>query len=372
MAQASPKHDRRIHPGSSRRRGLDHPKGRQVEPQALAEVQALLGERERRRDLLIEHLHLLQDHYGCLHARHLAALAEEMRLALVEVYEVASFYAHFDIVMDDEAPPPALTVRVCDSLTCELFGARAFARANCRAGSAAECAWCGRRAWAAATTRRSCAIGHALHEHATADSVAAAVAAGIRHPDIPPFIGLDALPRRRRLQAAAKPASPARARRDRCSKRSKNSGMRGLGGAGFPTGRKWRFVRAGAGTAADGGQRRRGRARHIQGPLFPRNRSASLLGRDADRRLGGRGAPKSTSTCATNTRNAARSWNSEIAAIEAAGLARGMRDPSAPRRRRLYLRRGIGDARKHRGQARAAAAQAAVSRRRSACSAGRP
>src|SRR5579862_126273 len=122
MAQTR-NHDRRIHPGSSRRRGLDHPKGRQVEPQALDEVRALLGDRERRRDLLIEHLHLLQDEYGCLHARHLAALAEEMRLAPVEVYEVASFYAHFDIVMDDEDPPPELTVRVCDSLTCELFGA---------------------------------------------------------------------------------------------------------------------------------------------------------------------------------------------------------------------------------------------------------
>src|SRR5436309_11444131 len=116
-------HDRRIHPGSGRRRGPNQPKGRQVDPAALAEVQALLGERERRRDLLIEHLHLLQDHFGCLHARHLAALAEEMRLALVEVYEVASFYAHFDIVMDGEAGLPPLTVRVCDSLSCELAGA---------------------------------------------------------------------------------------------------------------------------------------------------------------------------------------------------------------------------------------------------------
>src|SRR6516162_809031 len=119
----SPKHDRRIHPGSGRRRGPNQPKGRQVDSAALTEVQALLEQRERRRDLLIEHLHLLQDHFGCLHARHLAALAEEMRLALVEVYEVASFYAHFDIVMDGEVPPPATTVRVCDSLSCELAGA---------------------------------------------------------------------------------------------------------------------------------------------------------------------------------------------------------------------------------------------------------
>src|SRR6202163_2233301 len=122
MNTGTAKHDRRIHPGSGRRRGLNHPKGRQVEPAALAEVQALLGDRERRRDLLIEHLHLLQDRFGCLHARHLAALAEEMRLALVEVYEVASFYAHFDIVMDDETAPPPITVRVCDSLSCALSG----------------------------------------------------------------------------------------------------------------------------------------------------------------------------------------------------------------------------------------------------------
>src|SRR5437868_15029879 len=102
-------HDRRIHPGSGRRHGRDVPKGRQVDPAALGEVQALLGDRERRRDLLIEHLHLLQDRFGYLQARHLAALADEMKLALVEVYEVASFYAHFDIVMDGEAPPPPLT-----------------------------------------------------------------------------------------------------------------------------------------------------------------------------------------------------------------------------------------------------------------------
>src|SRR5499425_3494691 len=178
---ASPRHDRRIHPGSGRRRGPDYPKGRQVDPAALAEVQALLGDRERRRDLLIEHLHLLQDHFGCLHARHLAALAEETRLALVEVYEVASFYAHFDIVMDGEAVPPPITVRVCDSLSCELAGAQQLltdlqtrlsdgvrvVRAPCMGGC---------------DKAPVCAIGHALHEHATVESVAAAAAHGPAHP----------------------------------------------------------------------------------------------------------------------------------------------------------------------------------------------
>ena len=122
----------------------------------------------------------LQDHFGCLHARHLAALATAMRLALVEVYEVASFYAHFDIVMDGEPAPPALTVRVCDSLTCALFGAdRLLAELPARCGPGVR------------VVRAPCmggchnapvaALGHALHEHASLDTIAAAVARG-RHP----------------------------------------------------------------------------------------------------------------------------------------------------------------------------------------------
>jgi formate dehydrogenase len=242
MNSASANHDRRVHPGSGRRRGRDIPKGRQVDPGALAEVQALLGDRERRRDLLIEHLHLLQDHYGCLHARHLAALAEEMRLALVEVYEVATFYAHFDVVMDDEAPPPEITVRVCDSLSCALFGADALltelpdrlgddvrvVRAPCMGGC---------------HNAPVCAIGHALHEHATADSVAEAVAHKDLHPDIPPFVGLDDYRKNggyRLLEACLSGARP----RDQVIEPLEKSNIRGMGGAGFPTGRKWRFVLA--------------------------------------------------------------------------------------------------------------------------------
>src|SRR6201989_2079604 len=106
-----------------RRRSRRTPKGRQVDPQALDEVRALLGDRPRRRDLLIEHLHLIQDRYGHLSPAHLAPLAQEMNLALAEVYEVATFYAHFDVVKEGETPPPAVTVRVCDSLSCAMAGA---------------------------------------------------------------------------------------------------------------------------------------------------------------------------------------------------------------------------------------------------------
>jgi len=238
---AASRHDRRIHPGSGRRRALEHPKGRQVDPAALAEVRALLGARERRRDLLLEHLHLLQDRYGCLHARHLAALAEEMRLALVEVYEVASFYAHFDIVLDDEKAPPPVTVRVCDSLSCALFGGRELldtlrnrlgpgvrvVRAPCMGG-------CDRAPVVA--------IGHALHEHASADSVAAAVAAGHTDPAIPAYTGLEAYRAAggyRLLQACRAGERTV----EQVIAALEHSGLRGLGGAGFPTGRKWRLVR---------------------------------------------------------------------------------------------------------------------------------
>src|SRR5271155_323266 len=110
-------------PTKSRRRPSSKPKGRQTDPRALEEVRALLGDRPRRRDLLIEHLHLLQDCYGHLSAPHLAALAAEMKLAQAEFYEVATFYAHFDVVKDSP-PPPAITVRVCDSLSCAMAGAQ--------------------------------------------------------------------------------------------------------------------------------------------------------------------------------------------------------------------------------------------------------
>ncbi len=242
MADHGAELTRKLPAGSGRRRGRSEPKGRQVEPQALAEVQALLGERPRQRDLLIEFLHLLQDEYRCLHARHLAALAHEMRLALVEVYEVATFYAHFDVILDDESPPPPITVRVCDSLTCELLGAqRLLAELPSRLGAAVRVvrAPCMGGCHNAPVT----AIGHALHEHASVESVAAAVAKGETHPHLPVFIDFDDY----RAHDGYKLLEACLAGKhgvEDLLKRLEDSQLRGLGGAGFPTGRKWRFVRA--------------------------------------------------------------------------------------------------------------------------------
>jgi formate dehydrogenase len=241
VAQQDP--HRTIHPGAGRRKGRDFPKGRQVEADALDEVRALLGDASRQRDLLIEHLHLIQDKYGCLHARHLAALAQEMRLALVEVYEVASFYAHFDIVMDGEPAPPPVTVRVCDSLTCALNGAQELlaalpkklgkqvrvVRAPCMGGC---------------HNAPVTAIGHALHEHATLASVAKAVKAGETHPHLPSYVALDAYRSEGSGYKVLEDCLAGRRTVDDVIKALEDSNMRGLGGAGFPTGRKWRLVRA--------------------------------------------------------------------------------------------------------------------------------
>ena len=111
------------HPGEGRRRAKSTPKGRQVDPTAAHEIELLLGDRPRRRDLLIEHLHLIQDKYHQISAAHLAALADEMKLSFAEVFETATFYAHFDVVKEGEADIAPLTIRVCDSLTCAMLGA---------------------------------------------------------------------------------------------------------------------------------------------------------------------------------------------------------------------------------------------------------
>jgi NADH:ubiquinone oxidoreductase subunit F (NADH-binding)/NADH:ubiquinone oxidoreductase subunit E len=230
------------HPGAGQHKTRNAPRGRQVEAQALDELRELLQDRPRRRDLLIEHLHLLQDHYGCLHARHLVALANEMRLALAEVYEVASFYAHFDIVKEDEPPPPPLTVRVCDSLTCALMGAQNLLDALPTAlGQSVR------------VMRAPCmggchhapvvALGRALHEHASVDSVTRAIQSGDTSPHVPDYLDFEHYRAGGGYRLLTECLTGSRQVED-VIKTLEDSNLRGLGGAGFPTGRKWRFVSA--------------------------------------------------------------------------------------------------------------------------------
>ena len=165
-------------PGSGRRnRPRRTPKGRQVDLQALDEVRALLGDRPRRRDLLIEHLHLIQDEYGYLSAAHLAALALEMKLALTEVYEVATFYSHFDVVKEGETPPPPVTVRVCDSLSCAMAGAEHLLQ-NLPNTLGPDVRVVRAPCMGACDRAPVCAVGHVQVMHASTDSIESAIAHG--------------------------------------------------------------------------------------------------------------------------------------------------------------------------------------------------
>ncbi|WP_325540339.1 NAD(P)H-dependent oxidoreductase subunit E [Ramlibacter sp.] len=218
------------------------PKGRKPDAQAVEEVARVLGDAPRRRDLLIEHLHKLNDEFGRLSAPHLSALAQEMRLAQSEVYEVASFYHHFDIVREGEDDPPALTVRVCDGLSCEMAGAqKLLAKLPSILGRdvrvlAAPCI--GRCEQAPAAV-----VGQHPVPRATTERVAECVKQGITKHEPEGYIGLSqyrAAGGYRLLEQCLKGERKA----DDVIATLESSGLRGLGGAGFPAGRKWKIVRA--------------------------------------------------------------------------------------------------------------------------------
>ena len=228
--------------GRKGRGGRATPKGRQLDDAAVAELATILGPVPRRRDLLIEHLHLIQDARGSQPAPLLRALADALRIPMAEVWEVATFYAHFDPIREDQAPPPALTIRVCDSLSCELAGAAAL-QARLEAGvdplavRVVRAPCMGR-----CDTAPIAEVGHNMIDHATPEAVLAAAQAGDIHPHVPDYEAFDAyragggydqflaLQKGGDWQAVQAQVTA--------------SGLRGLGGAGFPSGKKWGFVRA--------------------------------------------------------------------------------------------------------------------------------
>jgi formate dehydrogenase beta subunit len=225
---------------SGGRRG--HVKGRQVESKALEEVRALLGSVPRDRDLLIEHLHRIQDRYGHLSAAHLVALAAEMRLATAEVYEVATFYHHFDVVKEGDAAPPGLTVRVCDSISCEMAGSKRLIE-NLKKTVGSDV----RVLHAPCIGRCEVAPAAVVHQnpigHATAETVHKAIrnratrAPAPKHIDYAAYRAAGGY----RLFQACMDGTRAI---ETVIAAMESSGLRGLGGAGFPAGRKWRIVRA--------------------------------------------------------------------------------------------------------------------------------
>ena len=228
-------------------RGRHTTKGRQLDVNALAQVQELLGDRPRRRDLLIEHLHLIQAAYGHLSHLHLHALAEEMQISMAEVFEVATFYAHFDVVREGETPPPQVTIRVCESLSCELAGGNSLfeelmdGRTDVNKIRIVKVPCIGR-----CDTAPALEIGRHHIDRATPDKVAAAINAEefiVHIPSYQPLSDYLTLKGYETLQGLRAGLSQP----DEIEEKLLISGLRGLGGAGFPAGRKWSFVRAEAG-----------------------------------------------------------------------------------------------------------------------------
>ncbi len=228
---------------SGKGKGRRTPKGRQLDEAAWKEIEQLLGARPRRRDLLIEHLHLIQDKYGHLSAAHLRALAEEMSLSMAEVYEVASFYAHFDIVKEGETAPPALTIRVCDSLSCEMAGAEKLLAKLGEKYSEGEVRILRAPCMGRCDTAPVLEIGHNHIDHADVEKVGAAIKAGDTHPHIPDYEDIQTYIDNGGGMAALA-VYDGEITIDEAQEKILASGLRGLGGAGFPTARKWGFVRA--------------------------------------------------------------------------------------------------------------------------------
>jgi NADH:ubiquinone oxidoreductase subunit F (NADH-binding)/NADH:ubiquinone oxidoreductase subunit E len=218
------------------------PKGRQVDAGALADVRALLGDAPRRRDLLIEFLHRIQDAHGCIGAAHVVALAQELRLAMTEVYEVASFYHHFDVVKEGEPTPPPITVRVCETLSCQLAGAESV-RAELAHLDARQVRVLGAPCIGRCEHAPAAVVGRKTIDRASAAAITTAVRAHQTDAELPPYLGLDEYRRGggyRTLRACVDGERTV----DSVIAELEQSALRGLGGAGFPAGRKWRIVRA--------------------------------------------------------------------------------------------------------------------------------
>ncbi|MEK9991055.1 MAG: NAD(P)H-dependent oxidoreductase subunit E [Paracoccaceae bacterium] len=226
-------------------KGRKTPKGRQYDDNALQEVEELLSNLELRSDLLIEHLHRVQDKFGHLSMRHLRALAELLKMSMAEVYEVATFYAHFDVIREDEKEPPALTIRVCDSLSCELAGSNELKAALENGLDVDQVRVLRAPCMGRCDTAPTLELGHNHIDHATIEKVQAAISSGDTNAKIPDYETLKTYLEKggySKLKSFEKSGNWQEVQETVLS-----AGLRGLGGAGFPSGKKWEFVRANSG-----------------------------------------------------------------------------------------------------------------------------
>ena len=232
---------RTLRPG--RKKGSKTPKGRQLDDGALEEIRSLLGDQPRRKDLLIEFLHLVQDRYRCLSAAHLTALAAELSLSQAEVYEVASFYDHFDVIKEGEATPPPITIRVCDSISCMMAGSGELHRQLEAGADPSQVRIVHAPCMGRCDTAPAARIGDREVDHADVQTLLGMAAAGKTAVLVPEYTDLDAY----RAEGGYELTKQVRAGEysaDKLIELLSDAGLRGLGGAGFPAGTKWKFVRS--------------------------------------------------------------------------------------------------------------------------------
>ena len=233
----------KIHPGSGRRKALEFNKGRQSDDQSLDDLKNLIpNDYFRQRDMLIESLHLIQDQYKCLKPRHLTALSELTNLPLTEIYETASFYAHFDIYKEDDLTPPDTTIRVCDGITCEMNGCKSLEKDlkdNLDSNVRVVRAPCMGRCHQAPVVE----VGKKHFVNANLSLVQKALEEQDTKPVIPNYISYEDYVKDGGYKIL-KDCIEDKKDPMKLIEEMEQSGLRGLGGAGFPTGRKWRFVRA--------------------------------------------------------------------------------------------------------------------------------
>lgn len=230
-----------ISPDQITRKKRKGPKGHAVDLAALEQVQSLLGDESRQHDLLIEHLHKIQDHYQHISSKHLVALGHEMKLSPAEVFEVASFYHHFDVVKEGQTPPPPLTVRVCESLSCAMAGADELLTAledglNTEQVRVQKAPCVGRCQHAPVAV-----VGQKAIDNATAEMVSTAVNNKDTKADVTDYISMQQYLADQGYQTL-KGVLDGSIATESVIKKMEDSGLRGLGGAGFPAGRKWRIV----------------------------------------------------------------------------------------------------------------------------------
>ena len=225
---------------------LGKQKGRILDFSALLEVQKLLSDMPRRKDLLIEALHLIQDEYHFISAKHVVALAFEMKLSHAEVYEVATFYHHFDVIKEDQIPPPPLTVRVCESLSCEMSGANKLTKTLKQLFPDSSVLSEQIRIQAVPCVGRCqhapvAVVGKNPVDQATPELVKKHIEKNAVLPTLPEYVNFAEYQQSGGYQLFQNCLSGKRDAESVISE-LKNSGLRGLGGAGFPVGSKWKIV----------------------------------------------------------------------------------------------------------------------------------